>query len=349
MQRKMKIIDLYKKNKLTFFIYVLLIIIVFIMVAVVLMPSIFYDQWIWRHYWGPVVADAAGGVAYHNGIRADEGYTMIAEITYGIILIFALYGLYKLFKRLKIDVNWRFALALMPYILYGPISRVLEDAGYFDEPIVYWFISPFIYVQIAFFALLFLLFGYYLEKRLKNPKITTNRILFIGGLVFLLPSLYLVAKWMIGDQWGPTTGVRFDVFLIIIALVFLIVGAVYLATYIFKNKEKFAVYKNPLNLSMFIGHLIDGLTSYISIKDPFLMGLNYAEKHPASNLLLEIWGPLFPIVKFILIIVVIYIFDIYFKDELKNYSNLVNMLKICILILGFSPGVRDLLRVTMGV
>ena len=79
------------------------------------------------------------------------------------------------------------------------------------------------------------------------------------------------------------------------------------------------------------------------------MGLNYSEKHPASNLLLEIWGPLFPIVKFILIIVVIYVFDIYFKDELKNYLTLVNLLKICILILGFSPGVRDLLRVTMGV
>ncbi len=345
----MRIIDTYKKNKFTFSIYVLLGIIVFIMVAVVLMPSIFYDQWIWKHYWGPVVADAAGGVAYHNGVRADEGYTLIAEITFGLILIFALYALYKLFKKLKITVNWRFALSLMPFILYGPVSRVLEDTGYFDVPIVYWFISPFIYIQIAFFALLFLLLGYYLEKRLKNPKITINRVLFFGGLVFLLPSSYLIIRWIIGDQWGPTTGVRFDVFLIIIALVFLIVGAVYLIAHFYKNKEKIVIYKNPLNLAMLSGHLIDGLTSYISIKDPFLMGLNYAEKHPASNLLLEIWGPLFPIIKFILIIVVIYIFDIYFKDELKNYLNLVNMLKICILILGFSPGLRDLLRVTMGV
>ena len=345
----MRIIDVYNKNKLTFSIYVLLVIIVIIMIAVVLMPSLFYDQWIWKHYWGPVVADAADGVAYHNGVRADEGYTLIAEITFGLILIFALYALYKLFKKLKITVDWRFALSLMPFILYGPVSRVLEDTGYFDVPIVYWFISPFIYFQIAFFALLFLLLGYYLEKRLKHPKITINRVLFFGGLIFLLPSLYLIFRWIMGDRWGPTTGVRFDVFLIIIALVFLIVGAVYLVAYFYKNKEKIFIYKNPLNLAMLSGHLIDGLTSYISIKDPFLMGLNYAEKHPASNLLLEIWGPLFPIVKFILIIVVIYIFDIYFKDELKNYLNLVNMLKICIIILGFSPGLRDLLRVTMGV
>ena len=261
----MKLVDLYNNNKLNFSIYVALIVILSIVAAVVLMPSIFYDQWIWKHYWGPVVADAAGGVAYHNGVQADEGYTIVAEITYGIILIIALYGIYKLFKRLRIEINWRFALALMPYILYGPVSRVLEDAEFFQEPVIYWFISPLIYVQIAFFAILFLLLGYYLEKKLKNPKITTNRVLFLGGLAFLLPSLYLISRWIVGDRWSTTTGVRFDVFIIIIFLVFLIVGVVYIVSYIFRNKEKIAVYRNPLNLAMLSGHLIDGITSYISI------------------------------------------------------------------------------------
>jgi uncharacterized membrane protein len=155
--------------------------------------------------------------------------------------------------------------------------------------------------------------------------------------------------WIMGDQWSNTSGVQFDVFLIVIALVFFIVGLVYLIAYIYRKKENIAFYKNPLNLAMLSGHLIDGITSYISIKDPFLMGLSYAEKHPASNALLNIWGPLFPIVKFILIIIVIYVFDIMFKEELKNHLTLVNLLKIGILILGFSPGLRDLLRVTMGV
>ncbi|RLF35461.1 MAG: hypothetical protein DRM99_04625, partial [Thermoplasmata archaeon] len=44
-----------------------------------------------------------------------------------------------------------------------------------------------------------------------------------------------------------------------------------------------------------------------------------------------------------------YVFDILYKEELKNYLTLVNLLKIGILILGFSPGLRDLLRVTLGV
>jgi uncharacterized membrane protein len=168
-------------------------------------------------------------------------------------------------------------------------------------------------------------------------------------LIFLLPSLYLIGTWILGDQWSTSSVVRFDVFLIVMSLTILIVGLVYLFAFFMKNKEKFVVYKNPLNLAMLFGHLIDGITSYIIIKDPFMMGLHYSEKHPASNFLLETWGPLFPIIKFLLIIFVIYVFDILYKDELKNHMTLVNLLKIGILIIGFSPGVRDLLRVTMGV
>jgi uncharacterized membrane protein len=347
--KMMNLINIYRRNPVIFCLFIIFAIMVIIIVGLVLMPSIFYDQWIWKYYWGSVVADASDGTAVYHGIEVSEGYTVVSEITYGIILVFALYAIYKILKRLNIVVDWRFALALMPYILFGPISRVLEDTGYFKEPVVYWFISPLIYLQIAVYALFFLLLGYYLEKKFKNPRLTVNKVLFFGGLIFLIPSFYLIAIWILGDQWGTTAGVRFDVFLLVIGLVFLIVGIVYLIAYIFRNKEKIAVYKNPLNITMLAGHLIDGLTSYISIKDPFSMNLHYIEKHPASNALLEIWGPLFPIVKFILIISVIYVFDVLYKEELKNYLTLVNLLKISIIILGFSPGLRDLLRVTMGV
>jgi len=287
--------------------------------------------------------------ATYNGIQAEEGYTLLSEITYGIILIAALFVIYKLLKKLEITIDWRFCLALMPYILFGPVTRTLEDTNYFNEPFVYWFISPLIYLQIAAYALLFLLLGYYLEQKYNKRKLTVNTVVFLGGAILLLPSLYLIARWILGDQWSASTGVRFDVFAIVIGLVALIVGLVYLVAYLYRHKESIAVYKNPLNLAILTGHLIDGLTSYISIKDPFLMGLSYSEKHPASNVLLEIWGPLFPIAKFALVIVVIYVFDILYKEELKDHFTLVNLLKIGILILGFSPGLRDLLRVTMGV
>ena len=345
----MKIREFYHRNKITIFIGIFLATMGVISIGCVVLPTIFYDQWIWKYYWGPVVADASGHTAYYNGVRASEGYTLESEITYGLILVIAIFGIYKLLKKYDIKIDWRFALVLMPYILFGPTSRVLEDTGYFSEPFVYWFISPLIYFQIAAYALFFLFLGYYLEKKYKRPKVTVNSVLFSGGLLCLLPSLFLIGIWLLGYRWNETTGVRFDVFLIVVGLIVLIVGLVYLIARRFSSNEKIAVYRNPLNLSMLVGHLLDGLTSYISISDPFGMGLSYAEKHPASNMLLNIWGPLFPIVKFVLIIVVIYVFDVLYKSELKNYQRLVNLLKIGILILGFSPGLRDLLRVTMGV
>ena len=45
----------------------------------------------------------------------------------------------------------------------------------------------------------------------------------------------------------------------------------------------------------------------------------------------------------------LYVLDVVYKNELKNYMSLLNILKIGILILGLSPGIRDLLRVTMGI
>ena len=348
----MRFISILEKNQNKILFYSIITFIIIVFTGVILRPDIFYDQWIWKYYWGPIVADANpdSASAIFNGVVANEGYTIISEITYGIILIFSLFGIYKLLKKLEITIDWRFALALLPYIVFGPVSRSLEDSSLFSEPVVYWFISPLIYVQIAIYALLFILLGYFLERKLKLSKITVNKSVFFGGLLFLIPSLIYTGIWIFGNQWSETpVATRFDVFLIVIVITSLIVGVVYLIARKFKDNKKILVYKSPLNLAMLFGHLIDGITSYISIHVRLNMGLHFSEIHPASDMILNIWGPLFPIVKFILIIIVIYVFDVLYKDELKNYMNLVNLLKIGILILGFSPGLRDLLRVTMGV
>ncbi len=403
----MKLPTLTVRQKILLPVACLLGVLVAIVIGYILSPTLIYDQWIWKYYWGPVVADAAGQPVSYNGVVAAEGYTLLSEITYGIILVFALFGLYKLLKKLEIRIDWYFCLALFPYILFGPVTRVLEDTNYFTVPFVYWFISPLIYFQTTFYVLIFLLLGYYLQKKaypfkkvffillyvfllfdsvytvlwafgfsygasiiepwfmygltfvaflpilyrfIRKQMITINTVIFSGGLLVVLPCFFLIGRWIVGDPWSSSYGTYTDVLLLIIGLICLIIGLVYSIAWIYRKHEQIAVYKNPLNLSMLAGHLIDGFTSYISIYDPFLMGLpSYVEKHPASNSLMEIWPPLFPIVKFLLIIVVIYIFDVVYKKELERYSRLVNLLKIGIFILGISPGLRDLLRVTMGV
>ena len=394
-----------QKTTLTFGIF--LGIIMAILIAYLLAPTLVYDQWIWKHYWGPVVADASGHSVSYHGVAANEGYTILSELTYGVILVCALYGLYKLLKKLEIKIDWYFCLALLPYILFGPVTRVLEDTNYFYEPAVYWFISPLIYFQTTLYVLIFLFLGYYLQKKayaqrktlyillsifglidifytiiwalgiqygasiiepsifyvlsilaflpllyrlIQKQMMTVNTVIFSGGLLIVLPCIFLIERWITGGQWSQSYGTYLNVFLLVIGLVALIVLLVYLVAWIYRKHDTIRVYKEPLNLSMLAGHMIDGITSYVSIYDPLSMGLpSYIEKHPASNTLMELWPPLFPVVKFLLIITVIYIFDIAYKKELIRYSRLVNLLKIGIFILGVSPGLRDLLRVTLGV
>ncbi len=395
------------KQKTALLLGVFFVILACIIIGYWLAPTIVYDQWIWKYYWGPVVADATGQTVSYQGVAAQEGYTLISELTYGVILVFALFGLYKLLKKLDIRIDWYFCLALLPYILFGPVTRVLEDTNFFTEPYVFWFISPLIYFQTTLYVLIFLILGYFLQKKarpqkktlslllllfvlingfytvlwvlgihfgvsdiepvffyslsflaflpflyrfIKKQTMTINTVVFSGGLLVVLPCFFLIGRWIIVDQWSESYGTYVNVLFLVIGLVSFIVSAVYLVAWKCRKSDRLVVYKNPLNLSMLAGHLIDGITSYVSIYDPLQMGLpSYIEKHPASNSLMEAWPPLFPIVKFLLIILVVYVFDVLYKKELERYSRLVNLLKIGIFILGVSPGLRDLLRVTMGV
>ncbi|MBN2065933.1 MAG: DUF63 family protein [Candidatus Thermoplasmatota archaeon] len=405
----MKSMERFRKHGLLIGLLIVVLVTASLFIGYLMAPTVVYDHFIWKYYWGPVVADAAGEPAMFHGVVAEEGYTLVSELTYGVILVAALFVIYELLKKLKIVIDWKFCLALLPYIIFGPAMRVLEDAQYFQEPLVYWFISPLIYLQIAVYALGFLLIGYYLQKASikKSPKVslyclcalfgtidvcyalawflgvpyglyiihpliffllsvfslvpvlyvwfkhqtlTINTVIFSGGLLCLLPSVYLIARWIAGEQWAQSYGVRFDVFALVLGLVSLIVVGVYLIAQKYKKYSSLAAYKQPLNLAMIAGHMIDGIASYVSIYDPLNMNIiKYVEKHPASNFLMEVWPPLFPIMKFVLIIVVIYVFDVLYRKELQQHMRLVNLLKIGILILGFSPGLRDLLRVTMGV
>jgi len=342
--------NFYNQKKISILIGIIFLVFIIIIFGCIFLPTIFYDQFIWRYFWGPIVSDAMGYPLYYNGIQAEEKFTLVSELIYGFLIVIALFGLYKLVKRWNISVNWFFCLSIIPYIIAGSVSRVLEDSEFFIEPTIYLFITPIIYFQILLWFLLFLTIGYYIQNKFKINHLNINSILFVGGIFFLTPFLYFTIQWIIGNQWGNVYPIRFDVFVLVILLVFSITLAVFLISKFFKKYKIFSIFSQPLNLAMIAGHMIDGIASYISIYDPLKMGIpSYYEKHPASDFIMNIWPPLFPIVKFILIILVIYVFDVVYKKEFENYPRLVNLLKIGIFILGFAPGLRDLLRVLMGV
>jgi len=347
----MSLRDILLKNRLITIGIVSIIAIVSFFLLWYLFPEIIYDQFIWKYFWGPILSDGLDTTMTYRGVSAAPKFTLVSEIVYGLIVAVALYGLYKILKRWKISVDYSFFLGILPFIIYGSVARVLEDAQLFTEPIVFWFVTPLIYIQTLFFALLTLFIGVYLHDIKRLTKLSVQHIVGIAGTLLLLPFLYYVILWMTGNAWDGSNEIFTNVFLLVLLICFVIMILVYVfARYGQRLWKDAAIYLEPFNLSMIFGHQLDGIASYISIYDPFNMGLPvYIEKHPASDLLMQIWPPLFPIVKFFLIFGIIYVLDIWYKEELQSQKIFVNLLKIGIFILGFAPGLRDLLRVAMGV
>mgnify|MGYP006280789331 CR=1 FL=1 len=330
---------------------VILILISVIVGGFLLFPDFFYDQFIWKYFWGPIVSDGLDKPVSYHGVEAAAKFTLVSEIVYGIMVAGALYGIYHILKKWDITIDFTFFLGTLPFIFYGSIARVLEDAHFFSAPIVFLFVTPLIYFQTLLLAICALLVGIYLCRIKKITQIPSPYIMGIIGIILTLPLVYYVGLWMTGSTWSSSNETFPFVFLLVIFLTFSITAIVFVIARFSRSQwKKAAIFITPLNLAMIFGHQLDGIASYISIYDPFNMGLpTYIEKHPASDILLQIWPPLFPIVKFILIIIIIYLFDEVYRKELIEQKQLVNLLKIGIFMLGFAPGFRDLLRVAMGV
>jgi uncharacterized membrane protein len=151
----------------------------------VLLPEVFWDGYLYKYLWGPVVADA------QDAPQGDvtEGYTGVSTLTYAIVLAIAVLGIWRAFAHLKVRLDGRFLMAMVPWVILGAVLRSLEDAGLFakDGHIVYLFISPLIYILIG---------------------------LLVFGLVIVFRAIELRA-----ERDGPVEGLRFGGIVMVILVV----------------------------------------------------------------------------------------------------------------------------------
>lgn len=401
-------------------------------VGLVVRPDLFWDRFLWEHIWGSAVADATQrGIATHNGITATEDYTLVSEVVYGAIMAVALYGIYvHVIQRFQVQVDAWFVAAILPFILFGPVSRTLEDTSMFCRPggpglcdptiFAYLFISPFLYGVIAVFVLVFMVAGALLDRSaaaqqtrtllmagllfggaaiyglihttmagefrvLAHPAVVfgcalvglgvfhlaqrrgvngVNASLAAGGLLFLLPGLWMIGVWVAGAPWSGTIlgRMHLDAAPYILGLPLLAAVLVYAFGRVARARDaRLAAYMVPLNLGLVYGHMLDGFASFIAIcsnaastvcTGATIFGLSlpdYGEKHPVSAVLLTyLDGWLFPIIKFSLVLGIVWVLDIEYRKDLEKERNLGGLVKMAILILGLAPGLRDLLRLVMG-
>lgn len=176
--------------------------------------EIFYTNFIWKHIWGPTVADVEGHhVAYH-GTVANEGYTITSELVYGLILVLCLVGIYRILNTLRIRVDEHFIYTLMPFIVLGPVLRVFEDAWLFRPPVQYIFITPWIFFLMGAMVLLFILVG----ARIRDLKLRMQ-VIYFGSVMAIADCIYAYSYISFSGQMAYWVHPAFVILYSLIAVV----------------------------------------------------------------------------------------------------------------------------------
>ncbi|MFH1236995.1 MAG: DUF63 family protein [Candidatus Aenigmatarchaeota archaeon] len=275
-----------------------------------------------------------------NPILSNGWFNPVNSLVYGIILVVAVYFVFKLLKRMRVRIDRHFLYAITPFILWAAITRVLHDAAFagalkgdigdfFSMPV---FPTPGSYFITFTLALGVLVISLGIQKYAKAIPYWKS----MAGIGVALSAIELAIM--------P----KFD-----IIPVGMILGITGLWTLLFFLFHKFSVSlqkKSMLktlkqiftldNSAILSAHMLDASATFVA-----LAFFGYAEQHPLPRTLIEFSNPaaMF-LLKLVVLIPVLYIIDRHAeKGEFKNF------LKIVIFILGLAPGLRDMIRLMAGV
>ncbi|WP_421077316.1 DUF63 family protein [Methanothermococcus sp. Ax23] len=259
---------------------------------------------------------------YINPIETKSGYNLIQEITYGILLFVMVYGFYRVCKLLNIDIDRKFALITIFYVILISLIRALVDAGY--VPHTYYTVTPGIVVSVGLYYIISIILSGILFKKEKYH--------ISAMLMAIIPTIYLLSIFL-----------KNMVHIEALFYVFGIIGITYgIMIYLI---ERIEVLKNKLKFDSIDKYAIFSQLTDASATAIGIGVYGYWEQHPIPRFFMDIFGPYVMIpLKLIVVISVLYIIN----EEVDN-KDLRNILKITIMALGLAPGLRDLFRTVMGV
>ena len=374
-------------------------------VLCLLFPDAFYDGFVWKYYFGPIVADAGGETG-----DITSSYNWVDTLTYGVVLAISAYLIHRWFERADIRVGPLFFLSMLPIVIIGSSARVLEDMELFREPAQYLFISPVIYIFLGISTIASLAFALRVERlwpdggrgfrtasflflllpgliisifAVSFPEWTSERIMtwpillsslagafaFIGisrrprweTLLFTFWTIvlsfvvYLYLLWMMEGDWYegymeisgelPQTRPLGGLAVIGLAMATTTIVLV-LLRFPFIRKKRVGQLFSSINAMIIFGHMLDASATYVGI-DHF----GYIEKHVLPSTLIDLTGTalvMYPL-KLGFLLPALYVTDVSMAKGTEKNGHLIALIKLTVLILGLAPGIRDLLRSSLGV
>ncbi len=279
---------------------------------------------------------------YIDPIRYGQAYNVVDTLTYAIILVVGIYLLYRWMSGSSFmtgsDFTFgkTFILSTVPYVILGGLLRVIEDTGMITSDWRFLLITPLIYFVLFAFTLGMLFLSQYLVH--KGITDTVFRFYaFAGSLSVFVASLVLIS-------WSQT---HYGIDLFILAIIPLMATA---ATAIVWATMRYVLswtyVTDPLYITLIFGQLLDASATSYGID--FHPSVQYVEQHVVGSSLINMTGTafvMFPL-KLLILFPAVYVMQLYRKEANPVFWHLI---LLAMIVVGFAPGVRDMVRMVLYV
>lgn len=255
------------------------------------------------------------------------GYTFTSLMLWAALGASFAWAAYELvFVRLRIATDRRFFLALAPYLLFGPLLHALlvADALPTRGPIAYAAAEPPVYLTTGALAVL----GFAAGAAVQRPYFVAAGL----GTLAVLPLVGLAFTVVEPDNAGRAG--------ILVAIALASALAVALVFHKLRPREAFGAV-----FAVVGAHALDGTTTWMVLRDPLNLGFHsFAEKNPVSLALVQIangW-PYFALKLALPVLLLLAVRVDEGQDRLQAF------LLLAVFVLGYGPGMSNLLQVLFG-
>ncbi|MDD4567984.1 hypothetical protein L21_0386 [Methanoculleus chikugoensis] len=272
---------------------------------------------------------------YIDPIRYGEAYTLVDTLTYALILIAAVYLVYRGLRRYKIAIDDELVLATLPFVVLGGLLRVVEDTGMIASDLRFLLITPLIFFSIFAVAVIALFAG----KIAENAGLVKRYSRFYGGVGVVACLLATAALVWFGLA---ETTIALDVLAVILVLASVTSLALW-AFFVYVLKWDYA--SHILYKLLIFGHMLDASATSYGID---IHPVRYVEQHVVGGALIDATGTAFSmfLLKFAVLVPAVYVLEMYRRE---GNPDLWHLILLAMIVVGMAPGIRDLARMVLYV
>ncbi len=263
-----------------------------------------------------------------NPIRFQDQYApynVYNTAAYAIIALVAVFLLYKGIRKAGFEIDKRFVHTILPYVVFGGLFRVFEDAKILARGIevfgmtLYPFVTPLVYV-IIFLVLAATAAIAWIATKNREKTLDLARK---AGLAYAVVSFLVLVP-------------LFKNYALFIGIALLALAAT--GAYVFITKKRGLKEDTIMSLMVF-GQSFDGAATFVGLQ----FG-GYFEQHVVGNAIIDIGGP---IAFFLVKVAFVFLAAEALRGEEKERHR--NFVALLITLFGLAPGTRDAFRMLGGI